>query len=43
MKIKNKIKIVNNMQYLGTLANMYFWIKRYCSNDDIIFTVGKSE
>lgn len=43
MRIKNRIKIINNMQFLGTLANMHFWIKRFCAQDDIVLVVGKDE
>lgn len=43
MRVKNKIKIVTNLQYLGTLANTYFWIKQFCAEDDIVLVLGKKE
>lgn len=33
---KNKIKIISNKQRLGAIANMYFWINRYCEENDIV-------
>lgn len=31
------------MQFLGTLANMHFWIKRFCGEEDIVLVLGKDE
>lgn len=34
---------MNNLQYLGTLPNIYFWVDKYCQNDDLVVVVGKDE
>lgn len=31
-RITNRIKIVHNLKYLGKLANLYFWVKKYCGD-----------
>lgn len=43
MRLRNRIRIVNNLQYLGTLANIYFWVKRFCGPEDVVLVVGKDE
>lgn len=40
-RINNRIKVINNLQYLGTLANVYFWARRFCKDEDIVLVVGK--
>lgn len=36
MRIKNKIKIIYNLQHLGILANMHIYIQKYCGPDDVV-------
>ena len=42
-RINNRIKIINNLQNLGTLANTYFWVRRFCQDEDIVLVVAKDE
>lgn len=43
MRIKNKVVIINNLQYLGTLANTYFWVQKFCNKQDIVLVLGENE
>lgn len=36
MKIKNKIKIIRNLQHIGMMGNMHMYIKNYCGENDIV-------
>ena len=29
-RINNRISIVHNLQHIGAMANMYFWVRKYC-------------
>lgn len=40
-RINNRIKVINNLQHLGTLANTYFWARRFCREEDIVLVLGK--
>ena len=42
-RINNRIKVVNNLQHLGTLANTYFWVRKFCQDEDIVLVLGKDE
>lgn len=35
-KVKNKVKIIRNLQHLGIMANIHIYIKKYCGADDIV-------
>lgn len=35
-QLKNKIKLIHNLQKIGALGNMLFWIKKFCNEDDIV-------
>lgn len=39
MSIKSNIKLIRNLQNLGTLGNMYFWVNKLCGDDDIVFVL----
>lgn len=41
MRIKNRFIMVNNFQNMGPLASMYFWVKRFCDDNDIVLVLGK--
>lgn len=36
MKLKNKIKIIRNIQRIGYLGNIQLHTKLYCDNNDIV-------
>ena len=35
-RFKDKIKIISNQQRLGAVANLYFWINKYCGEQEIV-------
>lgn len=39
MRLNNRISIVHNLQHLGVLANMYFWIRKFCSEESIVLII----
>lgn len=39
MKLKNKIKIIHNLQHVGIMGNIHMHIKHYCGQNDIILIV----
>ena len=39
MKLKNKVKIIHNLQHIGILGNMHLYIKNYCGANDIVTIV----
>lgn len=41
-RINNRIKVINNLQHLGTLANTYFWARRFCREEDIVLVLAKN-
>jgi hypothetical protein len=41
--IKNKIQIIHNLQQLGPLANLYFWVNKYCNPEDIVVHVDTDD
>lgn len=43
MRIRNKIQIVHNLQHLGAMGNMYFWINKYCNKDDIVINIDSDD
>jgi glycosyltransferase involved in cell wall biosynthesis len=36
MRLKNRIKIVHNLQKLNNLINLYVYSKKYCNDDNIV-------
>ena len=43
MRIRNGFTMVNNLQNMGPLASMYFCVKRFCDDHDIVLVLGKDE
>lgn len=41
--LKSKIKIIRNLQHMGALANFFFWIKKYCNENDIVINVDTDD
>lgn len=39
MRIKNKIKIIHNQVRIGALANLFFWTKKFCDQNDIVVNI----
>lgn len=35
--------MIHNLQKLGPLANMNFWIKKYCRNEDIVVIIDADD
>ena len=35
--------MIHNLQKLGPLANMNFWIKKYCKSDDIVVIIDADD
>jgi hypothetical protein len=31
--------MVHNLQKLGILGNLYFWVKKYCNKNDIVVVI----
>jgi glycosyltransferase involved in cell wall biosynthesis len=42
-RLKNRIKIVRNKQRMGALGNMYYYMRTYCSNNNIIVSVDADD
>jgi hypothetical protein len=38
-RLNNRISIVHTLQHMGALANMFFWIRKYCSEESIVMIV----
>lgn len=34
---------MHNLQRLGVLGNMNFWIRKYCKNDDIVVVIDADD
>lgn len=35
--------MIHNLQKLGVLANMNFWMKKYCEADDIVVVIDADD
>lgn len=42
-RISNRIKIVKNFHRFGALANMYFWVRKLCNDDDIVIIIDSDD
>lgn len=38
-RIANRINLIRNVEHMGALANMFFWIKKFCNEDDIVVSL----
>lgn len=42
-RINNRIKIVHNLHYVGSLGNTHFGIRQYCNQYDIVLTLDSDD
>lgn len=41
--INNRIRIVHNLQRVGTMGNLYLWINKYCNEGDVVIHVDADD
>ena len=41
--LNNRIKIIRNLQRVGSLGNLYFWSRKYCNDGEIVLSVDPDD
>ena len=43
LRLNNRIKIIRNLQRVGSLGNLYFWSRKYCNDGEIVVAVDSDD
>lgn len=42
-RIKNRMRIIHNLQGVSSLGNIYFWTQKFCGKNDIVVNVDADD